>query len=229
MTRLPEAAQKLAAYIDHTILKPEATPTDIENLCNEARQYQFAAVCVNPVYVKLAADLLTGSGVAVCAVVGFPLGANATAVTCFETKQAIKDGATEIDMVIHVGGLKAGNTQAVKADMSAIVQTAHQYNVICKVILETALLNEAEKVLACQLAQQAGADYVKTSTGFSSGGATLADVTLMRQTVGPLMGVKASGGIRDYATAQKMITAGASRLGLSAGVQIIQEAIAASR
>ena len=214
----------IAQYIDHTILKAEATPSQIETLCQEAAQYGFAAVCVNALFVPLAAKLLAETDVAVCTVVGFPLGATSTAAKCFEAEDALQNGATEIDMVIPVGLLKAGEEALVQEDIAAVVAVTHKHQGHCKVIIETALLSEAEKVKVCQLAQSAGADYVKTSTGFSTAGATVADVALMRQTVGPKMGLKAAGGIRDLATAQAMIEAGATRLGASAGVQIIQQA-----
>ncbi len=214
---------ELARMIDHTLLKPEATEAQIMQLCAEAAENHFAAVCVNPVYVPLAARLLTNSDVAVCTVVGFPLGATLTAVKTFETNQAIAAGATEIDMVIHVGALKAGQLELVQADIAAVVQVAHEHGATVKVIIEAALLTDEEKRIACELCKAAGADYVKTSTGFGPGGATEADVALMRQVVGPEMGVKAAGGIRTLADAQKMVAAGATRLGASAGVQILHQ------
>ena len=213
----------ITAFIDHTLLKPEATVGQIEGLCQEARRYDFAAVCVNPIHVKLASELLQGTGVEVCTVVGFPLGATLTGVKVFETEQVIKKGATEVDMVINIGALKEGNTKLVEQDIAAVTETAHQNDAICKVIIETALLTDEEKVQACQLAKKAGADFVKTSTGFSSGGATVEDVTLMHQTVGPEVRVKAAGGIKNLADAYKMVAAGATRLGVSAGVTIAQE------
>ncbi|MBE7472717.1 MAG: deoxyribose-phosphate aldolase [Anaerolineae bacterium] len=215
---------ELAHLIDHTLLKPEATVQQIAQLCHEALLYNFASVCINPAHVKLAAQLLQNSEVKVCTVVGFPLGATSTEAKVFETLQALNDGATEIDMVINIGALKGGDDALVERDIAAVVKTVHQHGALCKVIIETALLTNDEKVRACQLAKQAGADFVKTSTGFSSGGATIEDVALMRQTVGPQVGVKASGGIRTLAEAQRMISAGATRLGVSAGVKIIQEA-----
>lgn len=218
-----ERNNSITAFIDHTLLKPEATVEQIEILCQEARQYNFAAVCVNPTHVRLASELLQGSDVEVCAVVGFPLGATLTEVKVFETEQVIKNGATEVDMVINIGALKEGNTDLVEQDIVAVTEAAHRYNAICKVIIETALLTDQEKVQACQLSKKAGADFVKTSTGFSSGGATGEDVSLMRQTVGPEIGVKASGGIKTLADAHKMVAAGATRLGVSAGVKIAQE------
>ena len=216
----------IAGLIDHTLLKPTATRQQIAQLCQEALDYHFASVCVNPVHVKQAATALSGSNVDVCTVVGFPLGATTSAVKAFETAQVIAEGATEVDMVINIGALKDANDALVRQDIEAVVAVAHQHQAICKVIIETALLTDDEKVRACQLAQQAGADFVKTSTGFAGGGATAADVALMRRTVGPNMGVKASGGIGDLADAQKMIEAGATRLGASAGVKIVEEALA---
>lgn len=215
---------EIAHLIDHTLLKPEATVQQIAQLCHEALLYNFASVCINPAHVKLAAQLLQNSEVKVCTVVGFPLGATSTEAKVFETLQALNDGATEIDMVINIGALKGGDDALVERDIAAVVKTVHQHGALCKVIIETALLTNDEKIRACQLAKQAGADFVKTSTGFSSGGATIEDVALMRQTVGPQVGVKASGGIRTLAEAQRMISAGATRLGVSAGVKIIQEA-----
>ena len=214
----------IARLIDHTLLKPEATPEQIEQLCQEALTYKFASVCVNPTYVKLAAEQLQGSEVEVCTVVGFPLGANVTATKVFETQQALDDGATEIDMVINIGALKSGDHRLIEDDISHVVNTSHQHGAICKVIIETALLSDEEKVTACRLAQKSVADFVKTSTGFSSKGATVEDVALMRQTVGPEMGVKASGGIKNYSDAKRMVAAGANRLGVSAGVKIVKEA-----
>jgi deoxyribose-phosphate aldolase len=196
----------------------------IAQLCHEAMLYQFASVCINPAHVKLAAQLLQNSEVKVCTVVGFPLGATSTEAKVFETQQALDDGATEIDMVINIGALKSGDDALVKRDIAAVVETGHRRGALCKVIIEAALLTDEEKIRACELAKQAGADFVKTSTGFSSGGATIEDVTLMRRTVGPKVGVKASGGIRTLAEARDMISAGATRLGVSAGVKIIQEA-----
>lgn len=215
----------VAHLIDHTLLKPEATIQQISQLCHEALLYNFASVCVNPTHVKLAAQLLQQADVKVCTVVGFPLGATSAQAKVFETEQALADGATEIDMVINIGALKSGDDALVERDIAGVVQAAHQRGAICKVIIETALLEDEEKVRACRLAKQAGADFVKTSTGFSGGGATIEDVRLMRQTVGPALGVKASGGIRSLSDAQNMIAAGATRLGASAGVKIIQEAL----
>jgi deoxyribose-phosphate aldolase len=220
---LPQTASELAQMIDHTLLKPEATPGQIDRLCAEARRYSFASVCVNPVYVQRCAEALRGSAVKVCVVIGFPLGANTPEVKAFEAVKAIQDGATELDMVINVGALKAGELAQVRQDIHQVVEAASASAALVKVIIEACLLTDEEKVTACQLAKQAGADYVKTSTGFSTGGATPEDVTLMRRTVGPEMGVKAAGGVRTLADAQRMIEAGASRLGASAGVKILLE------
>ena len=212
----------IAALIDHTLLKPDATSADVRKLCAEARQYGFAAVCINPCWVKLAASELHGAEVSVCTVVGFPLGANATATKVFETNLAMAQGAREIDMVMNVGELKSQNEQAVAADIRAVVQAAHAKGVIVKVILETALLHDTEKAAACRLSKLADADFVKTSTGFGPSGATAADVALMRRAVGPQMGVKASGGIRTLEDLNRMVAAGASRIGASASVHIVE-------
>lgn len=214
----------IAGYIDHTLLKPDATPQEIETLCREARQYHFAAVCVNPPFVKQCAELLRGSGVQVATVVGFPLGAHTTATKVFETEQALVDGATEIDMVINVGELKAKHDDFVRNDIAEVVRVAHRAGALVKVIIEAALLTDEEKVRASRLSKEAGADFVKTSTGFGPGGATVHDVALMRQTVGPSMGIKAAGGVKNLEQAQQMIAAGATRIGASAGVKIVQEA-----
>lgn len=219
--------QDIARLIDHTLLKPEATPDEIEKLCHEAREYRFAAVCVNPPYVKQCAQLLRGTDVAVCTVVGFPLGAHTTEVKVFEAQQAITDGATEIDMVINIGALKAKQYDRVREDIRAVCDAAHARGAIVKVIIEAALLTDDEKVRACELAREAGADFVKTSTGFGPGGATVHDVALMARTVGGQLGVKAAGGIRSYEQAQAMVAAGATRIGASAGVKIVAEAKAA--
>jgi deoxyribose-phosphate aldolase len=216
--------KSLAHTIDHTLLKPDATQDQIAQLCFEARKYGFASVCVNSTHVKLCADLLKGSGVPVCTTIGFPLGATPTDVKVFEAQQAIRDGATELDMVINVGALKSRDYELVRGDIAAVAHACHAGNAILKVIIEAALLTDEEKVIACQLAKVAGADFVKTSTGFGPSGATPEDVALMRRVVGPSMGVKAAGGIRTYADAQKMIAAGASRIGASASVKIIQGA-----
>ena len=216
--------QDLAKFIDHTLLKPEATPAEIEKLCKEAKEYHFAAVCVNPPYIKQCAQLLRGTDVDIAAVVGFPLGAHTTETKVFETKQAISDSANEIDMVINIGLLKAKQDAAVGDDIRAVVDAAHAANAIVKVIIEAALLTDDEKVRACQLSKEAGADFVKTSTGFGPGGATVHDVALMSRAVNGELGVKAAGGIRNYEQAQAMIQAGATRIGASAGVKILQEA-----
>lgn len=213
----------LARLIDHTLLKPEANRPQIERLCDEARRFHFASVCVNPVYVPLCADLLRDAeDVAVCTVIGFPLGATLSEVKVYEAEQVLRCGATEIDMVQHVGALKCGELDLLQRDIAAVVQMAHEHGALCKVILETALLTDAEKELACRIARDVGADFVKTSTGFGPGGATPADIALMRRVVGPAMGVKASGGVRSLADAQAMIAAGATRIGTSSGVQIVE-------
>ena len=214
---------ELNKFIDHTLLKPEALPEDIVKLCEEAKEYGFFSVCVNSYYVPLAKAELSGSDVEIASVIGFPLGAMSTSSKVFETEDACRSGASEIDMVINVGLLKAGKYEECKEDIAAVVRAAHNNNAIVKVIIETCLLSKDEIVKACTLSKEANADFVKTSTGFSTGGAKEEDVKLMRETVGPDIGVKASGGIRDLDTAQKMINAGASRLGASAGVSIMQE------
>ncbi len=212
----------IAAMIDHTLLKPEATAAQVEKLCAEAAEYHFASVCVNPVYIPLAARLLKGTGVKVCCVVGFPLGAIAPEQKAAEAASCAAMGAEELDMVIHVGAAKAGDWALVQRDIEGVVKAAAGRTV--KVIIETCLLTDEEKVKACEAAKAAGAHFVKTSTGFSTGGATTHDIALMRKTVGPEMGVKASGGIRDYATAMAMIEAGANRIGASAGIAIVAAA-----
>ncbi len=217
-------AGSLAGMIDHTLLKPDATPDQIAQLCYEARQYGFASVCINPAWVELCARLLAGSAVKVCTVIGFPLGSNAPEVKAFEARNAIDHGASEVDMVINIGALKACDLDLVARDIRGVVAEAHPRGALVKVILETALLSDDEKVTACQQARLAGADFVKTSTGFSGGGATVHDVALMRRTVGPEMGVKASGGVHTYAEAVSLIQAGATRIGASAGIKIIQGA-----
>jgi deoxyribose-phosphate aldolase len=214
----------VAAMIDHTLLKPDATRQNIEDLCREAAQFRFATVCVNPTWVALCARLLSGSGVGVCSVVGFPLGATTGDVKRYETQRAIFDGAREIDTVINVGALKSGDLRTVERDIEAVVIPCRDCGVLSKVIIEAALLTDDEKVTACTLAKAAGADYVKTSTGFGPGGATAADVALMRRVVGAEMGVKAAGGVRDLESLKAMIAAGASRVGASAGVKIVQQA-----
>jgi len=212
----------LPHLIDHTLLKPDATHDQIAQLCYEARKHGFASVCVNPTNVKLCAQLLKGSGVPVCTVVGFPLGATPTEVKVFETQQAIGDGAAEVDMVVNVGALKSRDYELVERDIASIARVCHAGNAILKVIIEAALLTDEEKVIACQLSKVARADFVKTSTGFGPGGATVEDVALMRRVVGQEMGVKAAGGIRTFEDAQRMIQAGASRIGASASVKIVQ-------
>lgn len=214
--------RSLAGMIDHTLLKPDATSDKIAQLCFEAKKYHFASVCVNPTHVKLCADLLRDSDVKVCTVIGFPLGATSTEVKTFETKNALDNGATEIDMVINIGALKAGDVDLVARDIREVVEVAHAANALVKVIIETALLTDEEKVVASLLAKEAGADYVKTSTGFSGGGATVHDIELIRRTVGPSLGVKASGGIHTHEEAEALVAAGATRIGASAGVKIIQ-------
>lgn len=213
----------LAKYMDHTLLKPEATAADIDRIVAEARQYGTASVCVNPYWVARVAAGLAGSGVKTCTVIGFPLGATSTASKVAETRDATAHGAQEIDMVINIGELKAGNDDAVRSDISAVANAAHEAGAILKVIIETCLLSDEEKRRACELSVAGGADFVKTSTGFSTGGATTADITLMRETVGPELGVKASGGIRTLEAAIAMIEAGATRLGVSAAVSILEE------
>jgi purine-nucleoside phosphorylase len=217
-------ASTIANIIDHTLLRPDATSQQITKLCQESLEHNFASVCINPTHVKLAIELLKDSNVQVCTVIGFPLGAFTTEDKIRDTEQALDEGVTEVDMVINIGALKEGNDGLVKRDIAGVVRTAHSRGALCKVIIETSLLTDAEKVRVCQLAKKAGADFVKTSTGFSVGGATPEDIALMRQTVGPNMGVKASGGIRTLADAKKMIAAGANRLGTSTSVAIIQEA-----
>jgi deoxyribose-phosphate aldolase len=212
----------LAGMIDHTLLKPDATPDQIAQLCFEARKYGFASVCINPAWVSLCAQLLQGSPVKVCTVIGFPLGASATEVKVFETQTAISQGAAEIDMVINIGALKARDLELVARDIRGVVEASHPRGAIVKVIIEAALLSDEEKTIASLLSKEAGADFVKTSTGFASGGATAHDVALMRRAVGPEMGIKAAGGVRTYEDAEKMIQAGATRIGASAGVKIIQ-------
>lgn len=222
-----EDATPIAHLIDHTLLKPDTTVQQITQLCQEALQYHFASVCINPIHVKHAFEQLKDSYVKVCTVVGFPLGAIPPEDKIGETEQAIEEGATEIDMVINIGALKEGNDGLLERDIAGVVKAAHSRGVLCKVIIEAALLTDEEKTRVCQIAKKVGADFVKTSTGFSSGGATVADIILMRQTVGPNMGVKAAGGIKTLADAKRMIAAGANRIGSSASVQIVQEALSA--
>jgi deoxyribose-phosphate aldolase len=215
--------QRLASMIDHTNLRPEATQDQIIHLCQEAREFGFATVVVNPAYVELAGSELAGSKVKVAAVAGFPLGATLSSVKRFEADEALKLGAREIDMVLNLGALKSGNRAVVESDIRSVAEVTHERSGLLKVILETGLLSEDEKKLACELSVRAGADFVKTSTGFLGGGATVADVRLMRRIVGPNIGVKASGGIRSAADAKAMIEAGANRIGTSSGVKIMEE------
>ena len=212
----------LASYIDHTILKADAQFKDVEKLCKEAAEYKFASVCVNAANVKQAAAMLNGTEVKVCTVVGFPLGATLSQVKAFEAEEAINNGAQEVDMVINIGALKSGQLDIVEQDINAVAATCKD-KALLKVIIETCLLTDEEKVIACQLAKKAGADFVKTSTGFSTGGATVEDIKLMRKTVGSAMGVKASGGVRDLEASLKMIEAGATRIGASASVNIVND------
>ncbi|MBD0372384.1 MAG: deoxyribose-phosphate aldolase [Pyrinomonadaceae bacterium] len=218
------SARDWASLIDHTLLKPEATEDDIRRLCEEAARFHFASVCVNPTWVRASACHLRGSGVPVCTVIGFPLGATMPDVKAYEARRAIYDGAREVDMVINIGALKSGDDCAVEHDIRAVVEVAHEYEVTCKVIIETALLTDEEKIRACLASKNAGADFVKTSTGFAKGGATVADVSLMRQVVGSELGVKASGGVKGLEDARAMVQAGATRIGASVGVKIAQEA-----
>ena len=217
-------AGALARMIDHTLLKPEATEEQIRALCRQALEVHFAAVCVNPSYVAVSWELLQASDVAVATVAGFPLGATLPEVKAYEAQRVIAAGATEVDMVLNVGALKSRAYERVLQDVSSVAQACHARKAVLKVIIEAALLTDEEKVAACVLSQRAGADYVKTSTGFGPGGAKVRDVALMRRTVGPTMGIKAAGGIRTYADALAMVGAGATRIGASAGIQIVQEA-----
>ena len=218
------APSPIASMIDHTLLRPDATRQDIEALCREAAQFSFATVCVNPAWVSLAARQLAGSSVGVCSVVGFPLGATTSDVKSYETRRAIFDGAREIDMVINVGALKSGDLRTVERDIEAVTAPCRDCGVLSKVIIEAAFLTDEEKITACTLSKAAGADFVKTSTGFGPGGATVADVALMRRVVGVEMGVKAAGGVRDLEGLKAMVAAGATRVGASAGVKIVQQA-----
>jgi deoxyribose-phosphate aldolase len=211
----------MARYIDHTLLKPDATSEDIDVLCSEAREYGFASVCVNPTWVKRVAQNLKGSPVLTCSVIGFPFGATTPEIKAMEARRALRDGAREIDMVINIGALKSGDRELVRRDIEKVVDAAHEVGAICKIIIETAMLTDEEKVVASALAKEAKADFVKTSTGFGGGGATVFDVALMRETVGPKLGVKASGGVRTTEDAEAMIAAGATRIGASAGIQIV--------
>ncbi|HMU33329.1 MAG TPA: deoxyribose-phosphate aldolase [Pyrinomonadaceae bacterium] len=217
-------AHDWASLIDHTLLKPEASLNDIKKLCREAAEFGFASVCVNPAYVKDAVEFLKGTDVPVCTVIGFPLGATLPDVKAYEARRAIFNGAREVDMVINIGALKSGDDCLVEDDIRAVVEAAHQDHILCKVIIETALLTDEEKVRACLAAKNAGADFVKTSTGFAKGGATANDVALMRHTVGSALGVKASGGVKGIDDARAMFEAGATRIGASVGVKIAQEA-----
>lgn len=214
---------ELVRLIDHTLLKPEAGPEDIRRLCGEARQHHFASACVNPVYVELVATELAGSGVKVCSVAGFPLGANAGETKVEEAERAIRLGADEIDMVIHVGALRAGDAAGVEAEIRKLAAACHAQGALLKVILEMALLSQEQKIQGARAAMAAGADFVKTSTGFGPGGATVEDVALLREVVGTRLGVKASGGIRTLEDLQRMVAAGASRIGTSSGARIVQE------
>ena len=217
--------EQLARLIDHTLLRPEATAADIQRLCQEARQFTFFSVCVNPSYVADAKVLLRGTPVKVCAVVGFPLGAQPPEIKALEARRAVREGAAEIDMVVNIGALKSGDDDTVRRDIRGVVEACEEGRAACKVILETALLSDEEKVRGCELAMKAGADFVKTSTGFSSGGATAEDIALMARTVAPKkLGVKASGGIRTYRDVVRMIQAGATRVGCSSSVKIMEEA-----
>jgi len=215
------ADKNLARKIDHTLLKPDARPEEIRALCEEARKYVFASVCINPCYVALCYEMLKNTEVKVCTVIGFPLGATTTEVKRFETEQAIYNGATEVDMVINVGQLQEGNYEYVTNDIKQVVNAAHNHGVLCKVILETALLTDEQKIKACVICKEVGADFVKTSTGFSKGGATVGDIALMKYVVGSGIGVKASGGIRSREDADAMIASGADRVGASASVKIV--------
>lgn len=212
----------IASFIDHTLLKPDASEADILKVCAEAAEYRFKSVCVNPIWVKTVKTALKGSGVLTCSVVGFPLGATPTDVKTFEARGAVLDGADEIDMVINIAAARAGDKGALVEDITAVAEAVHASDAILKVIIETALLDDAGKVLACEAAAEAGADFVKTSTGFNGGGATAGDIALMRRTVGPDLGVKASGGVRSLADAQAMIAAGATRIGASSGIAIVK-------
>src|SRR5437773_10574510 len=218
------SAKDWASLIDHTLLKPDATDEDIKRLCDEAARFRFASVCINPTWVRAATCNLQGTGIPVCTVIGFPLGATLPDVKAYEARRAILEGAREVDMVINVGALKSGDDCLVEHDIRSVVVVAHEYDATCKVIIETALLSTEEKVRACLAAKKAGADFVKTSTGFSKGGATVADVGLMRRVVGSELGVKASGGVKNIEDARAMVEAGATRIGASVGVAIAQEA-----
>ena len=217
-----DAPQSIALLIDHTLLKPEATRRDIAQLCGEAREFGFASVCVNPFWVPFAAEKLTGTRVRVCTVIGFPLGANQTATKIAEARLALSQGAAELDVVQNIGALRSRELDAVRGEIAALVEIAHAGGAILKVILETTLLDENEKITACRLSAEARADFVKTSTGFANAGATVEDVALMRRTVGPSMGVKASGGVRTLEALRQMVAAGATRIGTSSGIAILR-------
>ncbi|MDR6437227.1 deoxyribose-phosphate aldolase [Paenarthrobacter nicotinovorans] len=222
MSNQAVAPANIASYIDHTLLKPEASEADVLKVCAEAIEYRFKSVCVNPVWVKTVTKALKGSGVLTCSVIGFPLGATPSDVKSFEARGAVLDGADEIDMVINMASARANDKGALVDDIKAVAETVHAGEAILKVIIETSMLNDEQKVIACEAAVEAGADFVKTSTGFNGGGATVEDVTLMRKTVGPDIGVKASGGVRSLADAQAMIAAGATRIGASSGIAIVK-------
>ncbi|MCP4360251.1 MAG: deoxyribose-phosphate aldolase [Chloroflexi bacterium] len=226
---IDEDPTRIAGLIDHTLLKPDATEEMIARLCREAVQYHFASVCVNPTHVRFAVQQVAGSDVKACAVVGFPLGASTTEAKVAETEMAIAAGATEIDMVINIGAVKSRDDEFTRGQITAVIETAHKQNALCKIIIETSFLTNEEKVRVCKIAKEVGADFVKTSTGFSGGGATVEDVALMRHTVGSTIGVKASGGVRSLDDAWRMVAAGANRIGASSGVHIVQEAQIAKR
>ena len=216
------APANIASYIDHTLLKPEASEADVLKVCAEAVDYKFKSVCVNPVWVKTVTKALKGSGVLTCSVIGFPLGATPSDVKAFEARGAVLDGADEIDMVINMASARANDKGALVEDIRAVSEVVHAGQAILKVIIETSMLSDEQKVIACEAAVEAGVDFVKTSTGFNGGGATVEDVALMRKTVGPDLGVKASGGVRSLADAQAMIAAGATRIGASSGIAIVK-------
>jgi len=222
MSNQAVAPANIASYIDHTLLKPEASEADVLKVCAEAVEYKFKSVCVNPVWVKTVTKALKGSGVLTCSVIGFPLGATPSDVKAFEARGAVLDGADEIDMVINMASARANEKGALVDDIRAVAEAVHAGEAILKVIIETSMLTDEQKVIACQAAAEAGADFVKTSTGFNGGGATVEDVALMRRTVGPELGVKASGGVRSLADAQAMIAAGATRIGASSGIAIVK-------
>ena len=217
------STETIPSFIDHTLLKPDATEGDVRRLCEEAAHFGFATVCVNPYWVPMVAEVLAETGVGVCTVIGFPLGANRTGIKMAEAREALADGATELDMVLNIGALRSGRYRVVQEEMAALAKAAHDSGAILKVILETCLLTREEKILACRAAVEARADFVKTSTGFSTAGATAEDVQLLRQTVGDELGVKASGGVRTWAALQEMVRAGATRIGTSSGVSILTE------